>query len=420
MNNRVRTLLGNPYITTLLKKFIVIITGILSMILLTRFLGPQLKGEYSYYFNFVTIGGTVLNLGISLIYPEYKRKKVNYKNIFISLSLIQFFTYFAFCFFFWYLSGKNSYGTIALLISVSILNLQLSQINLVENIKSHSIITSLSAISNLIFTFIIYLFFDSSVSLAFLLLFLKNIMIVVGSIYSLRQKFKIEGSLKMYKKIVVAGFLPMLTTVLVSMNYRIDVLLLSIMNVPFYDIGLYSTGVQLAEYAWMIPDIFKEVMMHKNARKDDLSHLFFSIRMANTGVLIFILIVILFGKSFLTLLFGTEFVDAYEITVLMFLAIPFMVYAKIIGTLFIANGKWTFYFLTLLFAAIANISLNFLFVPFWGTIGSALASIVSYSLSGFIFLGWLLKHTQVKWNELVLIRVDDINQIYKVIKRQRS
>lgn len=416
MYKRSQYLLENPYMSTILKKGIVIFTGLLSMILLTRFLGPELKGEYSYYFNIVTIGTTVLNLGISLVYPEYKRKKVDYKNVFLTLSFLQFFVYLIVSLTFWYLSNSKNYGIVALLVSISILNLQLSQINLVENIKSHSIVTSIGAISNLFLTLIIYFFFNSNVSIALILLFIKNTLLVIGSIYILKDNFHLEGSMEIYKTILIAGFLPMLTTVLVSINYRIDILLLNTLNVSFYEIGLYSTGVQLAEYAWMIPDIFKEVMMHKNARKDDLNHLFFSIRMANTGVLAFIIIVLFFGKTILNILFGSAFIDAYEITVLMFLAVPCMVYAKIIGTLFIANGKWRFYFLTLLLAVIVNISLNFVFVPLWGTIGSALASIVSYALSGIVFIFWLLKNTPVKWHELIIVGHYDIKLILKKIK----
>ncbi|CAO1612106.1 putative polysaccharide biosynthesis protein [Brochothrix thermosphacta] len=416
MSKRINRLLSNPYGATILKKGIVIMTGLLSMILLTRFLGPELKGQYSYYFNIVTIGTTILNLGISLVYPEYKRKDKDYRNVFLSLSFLQFFIYLIVSLSFWYLSDSNNYGMVAILVSVGILNLQLSQINLVENIKSHSIVISVGAISNLVFTLIIYLFFKNSVSIALILLLLKNAILIGGSIYVLKNNFHLEGSAKIFKTVVIAGFLPMLTTVLVSINYRIDILLLNVMDVPFYDIGLYSTGVQLAEYAWMIPDIFKEVMMHKNARKDDLKHLFFSIRMANTGVIMFILVVVLFGKQILQLLFGSEFMGAYEITVLMFLAVPFMVYAKIIGTLFIANGKWNFYFGTLFLAVVFNIGLNFAFVPLWGTIGSAFASVVSYALSGVIFLCWLLKHTQVKWHELIIVRGYDIKQIYRKIK----
>lgn len=158
MSKRINRLLSNPYGATILKKGIVIMTGLLSMILLTRFLGPELKGQYSYYFNIVTIGTTILNLGISLVYPEYKRKDKDYRNVFLSLSFLQFFIYLIVSLSFWYLSDSNNYGMVAILVSVGILNLQLSQINLVENIKSHSIVTSVGAISNLVFTLIIYLF----------------------------------------------------------------------------------------------------------------------------------------------------------------------------------------------------------------------------------------------------------------------
>ncbi|EUJ40212.1 hypothetical protein PWEIH_04743 [Listeria weihenstephanensis FSL R9-0317] len=168
MLRALRNIAKNAYGITIIKKGIVIITGLLAMILLTRFLGPELKGEYSYLFNLVTIGMTILNLGISLVYPEYKRKGRDYRNVFITLSLIQFAMYIALSLLFFFLSGMGNYGFVAILISVSILNLQLSQLNLVEDIRSHSVITIIGAVSNLLFTVILFYFFDSNVSLVLL------------------------------------------------------------------------------------------------------------------------------------------------------------------------------------------------------------------------------------------------------------
>ncbi len=419
MIRAVRNIAANAYGVTMIKKGIVIVTGLLSMIFLTRFLGPELKGEYSYLFNLVTIGTTVLNLGISLVYPEYKRRPRDYRNVFITLSLLQYFIYMTLSMLFLFLSGNIDYGLVAVLISVSILNLQLSQLNLVEDIRSHSVITIVGAISNLVFTFIIFCFFKSSVSLALIVFLLKNTILIVFTLRALANKFHFAGLGQDFKDILIAGILPMLTTFLTSINYRADIVLLGLMNVSFYDIGLYSTGVQLAEYSWMIPDIFKEVMLHKNARRDDLRGLLFSLRMATTSVFVFIVIMVVFGKWIIWLLFGSNFVDAYGITVLMFLAVPFIVYTKIISTLFIANGKWRFYFITLLIAVILNIGLNFAFVPFLGTIGSALASIVSYSVSGGIFLIWLLKNTEARWYEVIMINKTDIVQIMHLIKGEK-
>ncbi|MBC1308667.1 polysaccharide biosynthesis C-terminal domain-containing protein [Listeria booriae] len=417
MIKALRNIAKNAYGITIIKKGIVIITGLLTMILLTRFLGPELKGEYSYLFNLVTIGTTILNLGISLVYPEYKRKGRDYRNVFITLSLLQFIIYIALSLLFFFLSGMGNYGFVAILISVSILNLQLSQLNLVEDIRSHSVITIIGAVSNLLFTIVLFYFFSSNVSLVLLVFLLKNVILIGCTLRVLAKNFHFGGSKKAFQAILVAGMLPMLTTFLISINYRIDIVLLGWMNVSFYDIGLYSTGVQLAEYAWMIPDIFKEVMLHKNARRDDIRSLLFSLRMATTSVIFFGVLMIIGGKWLIGFMFGASFIGAYSITVLMFLAVPAMVYTKIIGTLFIANGKWRFYFVTLLITVLLNIALNFALVPFFGTIGSALASIVSYSLSGGIFLIWLIRNTDAKWHDALFIKKQDVVQIRQIIKR---
>ncbi|MBC1565088.1 polysaccharide biosynthesis C-terminal domain-containing protein [Listeria booriae] len=412
-----RKFLNNAYGMTIIKKGIVILAGLISMVLLTRYLGPELKGEYSYFFNIATIGTTVLNLGISLVYPEYKRKEYDYRNLFISVSIIQFVLYMIVSMLFLFYSSTLNYGLVALLISISILNLQLSQLNLVEDIRSHSLVIVVGAVSNCIFTLSIFFFFNSSVSLALLVFMLKNIIMIVLTLQVLKKGFRFEASKIFVKNILIAGFLPMLTTLLVSINYRIDIVLLGVLNVSYYDIGLYSVGVQLAEYSWMIPDIFKEVMLHKNARKDNVQEILFSLRMANTAVAIFILIMALGGKYVIGILFGSSFIGAYFITVVMFLAVPSMVYAKIIATLFIANGRWRFYFTTLCIAVVLNVVLNFILVPFMGILGSSLASVISYGFSGAVFFIWFLRNTEARWNEMILVRKCDIERGLLLLRR---
>ena len=66
-----------------------------------------------------------------------------------------------------------------------------------------------------------------------------------------------------------------------------------------------------------------------------------------------------------------------------------------IGTLLLAQGKKGVY-LGMLSASVAvNILCNTITIPLWGKMGAAVASVVSYAVAGFVFLGYYLKTYQI-------------------------
>ena len=52
----------NDYITSAIKKFSLVILGVLGTSFLNRYLGPELRGSYAYMMNIVTMTASVLNL----------------------------------------------------------------------------------------------------------------------------------------------------------------------------------------------------------------------------------------------------------------------------------------------------------------------------------------------------------------------
>ncbi|WP_149024395.1 polysaccharide biosynthesis C-terminal domain-containing protein [Listeria cornellensis] len=275
-----------------------------------------------------------------------------------------------------------------------------------------------TAISNMVLTVIVYFIAPSYVFIALLVYAMKNIVPIIMTLMAIRNTERVDDqrqrkSIKFseWPKIMKQGFLPMLVTCLIALNYRMDILFLEWFHVAAFDVGMYSTGVQLAEYAWMLPDIFKDVMMNKNAKKDAIASLTFSIRMAMTLVLLFILFMAIFGKYIIIFLFGNAFADAYLTTLLMFLAVPFIIYSKIIGTLFIAQGKMGFYLVTLIISVLVNAGLNILLIPCWGIIGAAVASILSYTICGMMCVLWFKRKYMLRWTTLFIITKSDYKKI---------
>ncbi|WP_149024394.1 hypothetical protein [Listeria cornellensis] len=88
--------------------------------------------------NAVNIGVSVLNMGISLVYVNYKRRETSVRQFemtFIALSLVQYVIFIAIALLMYLVGQPIDYIMIMVLIALNVLGLQVTQINLVENIK---------------------------------------------------------------------------------------------------------------------------------------------------------------------------------------------------------------------------------------------------------------------------------------------
>ncbi len=184
----------------------------------------------------------------------------------------------------------------------------------------------------------------------------------------------------------------MITTLMLTLNYRVDTLMMGYMyHIPDTEIGFYSLGVSLSEYGWLIPDAFREVLFSRTAKDDAIEEVTMSMKVNFYLTLLMILGILVLGRPVIRILAGAEYLPAYPVTVMLIAGIIPMSYFKIIGTLLLAQGKKGVY-LGMLSASVAvNILCNMLTIPLWGKMGAAVASVVSYAVAGFVFLGYYLK-----------------------------
>ena len=105
-------------------------------------------------------------------------------------------------------------------------------------------------------------------------------LIVVGDVITVvmallrmkRMPNPMKADLRFAAKIVPFGFISMVTTLMLTLNYRVDTLMMGYMyHIPDAEIGFYSLGVSLSEYGWLIPDAFREVLFSRTALPSKLS-----------------------------------------------------------------------------------------------------------------------------------------------------
>ena len=268
---------------------------------------------------------------------------------------------------------------------------------MVEDVKFKNAIFFTARITNTVITILAFYTMDRTILVALALIVVGDVITVVMALMRMkRMPNPMKADLRFAAKIVPFGFVSMITTLMLTLNYRVDTLMMGYMyHIPDTEIGFYSLGVSLSEYGWLIPDAFREVLFSRTAKDDAIEEVTMSMKVNFYLTLLMILGILVLGRPVIRILAGAEYLPAYPVTVMLIAGIIPMSYFKIIGTLLLAQGKKGVY-LGMLSASVAvNILCNMITIPLWGKMGAAVASVVSYAVAGFVFLGYYLKTYQI-------------------------
>ena len=419
MEKIMKRFMKNDYINSMINRFIFIFINLLTSMIISRYLGKYYLGKYSYNTNLINIIILFLGLGISELYPYYKKNKVkNIKEKYMDIFMLQFIVVFSFILFIKIFVIKSLELLVAMLIPIMLLNNQLKSLTLVENLKARNKMMLISNMFHTVLLICCLLIRENQYILVMLLLYIREIICIIFLIKKFNLKFSIKYiDIDLIINTIKKGIFPMLCALGVTFNYKVDLIILKWFT--SYDlISLYSIGVSLANMAWIIPDAFKEVLMAKNVKDDSDKNIIFSIKI-NIYILIVILIcMILFGKLILFVLYGREFIDSYLVTIIIFVGILPMIFFKIINTFYIVNGRQKYSFKIIWISVFINIIMNLVLIPKFDIYGAAISSVVSYSMCGFIFLYNYSKERDNHMKDFFVISVEEKNNLIKTLKRR--
>lgn len=407
------------YISTFMNKVGYAIITFIANALVTRALGVGLKGEYAWMLTVTSIFAIIGGLGVYHSIPYYNREEgmeydlvQKYVDIFTMMGII-------------YavvgglvlvvIRADAKLICMCALVLFDLLSHQLNMLLLVENIFVRNKVFITGSYVNLALSILCYLFFKKQLLVAVgITITIKAFYTVFYLIGAKRIPRPHKADWKHFVKAVKFGYIPMLSFLLITLNYKVDVLMLQAApNISKAQLSFYTTGVSIAELAWFIPDVFKEVLFNKTAKGNNYSEIASVLRVANAVLLTIILGVVVFGKLAIRILYGQAFAPSYEVTVLLFLGIPAMAWFKIIYTLFNAQGRRKTSFSILLISTLINIVMNCIFIPIIGIYGAAVASIFSYSVCGFVFLALFAKISGEPFRSLFIMRKGDLKVLVK-------
>ncbi|WP_404354093.1 polysaccharide biosynthesis C-terminal domain-containing protein [Exiguobacterium aurantiacum] len=413
-----KSVLDNDFVLNLLNKIYVVLIGLGSSILLARYLGVESRGDYSYIIQIVSIVTIVLNIGMHQSYSYFYRQDKNnifqkYASIFISQFLLNIVLALGLIVY------TNNYILvyILLLIPFSVLAQQLESIMTVENIRKKIKVNYV--INFLKFVFLSFLLIINEKTLMYPILILIGLYVVTFFFYL--KSLKISNLVTMFNigflaKVISFGWVPMLTALLISLNYSVDIILLKHLS-SSYNLGIYSIAAGLITYFWLVPDSFKEVLVSRVARNESLHSTLLSIKVSFLFLFIVITSFALVGDFAVTLMYGKEYSESYEVTLILSLGTFSMIFYKMFGVILLAEGKRYIYFFNLLVSVLLNIVLNFMLIPKFGMYGAAISTVFSYNVCGILFLSYFIKAKGILLKEVLFFSKSDIEQLRKSIRR---
>lgn len=417
VTNTINKITNSDYVFSLIQKITNIFTGIITIALINRYLGVSLKGEYEYILNVVNILNVIFGLGLYASYPYMKRQKMeNQLHKYLNVFSLQTIIYILISIIISVTVRSKIVIITSLLIITRILNAQLQNIGVVEFIRYRQVLQIVSYFIDLLLTLGVYLFVPKNMYALLYVLLLKYLIYIFA--YLIKCKYipkPWDVSLEFFKYMIRFGFVAMLTTLLMEFNYSIDVIIMRFF-LPYSEIGLYSVGSKLAQYIWLIPDSFKEVLFSRTAKDDSIDEIKTVLKLNIFITLFMILAVFIFGKVFINLLYGKEYLDAYQVTIIIFLGIPSMVLYKLINPLYMANGKQKKCFAILFISVLINVIANFIFIPIYGKMGAAISTVLSYTMCGVVLFIDFIRTYHLKWQDCLILRKKDISSICHIFK----
>lgn len=414
------------------------LTGILITIILSRYLGPQSYGTYAFLISFITVGSLILDFGIGQAtykyIPKYFNDPKNKKlaTIFFSKTLkVQLSISLALI----------SIAIITLKYWVNFININTPEVSflifptliiILPTIASKQFTNFLSATQNFkIIAKANILIQASNIFLLVLLTQLTQNVLVALLIYGFTQTFSSILLIKKTLPLIKTNHQPEKSlnikdikkyTSIAYINLILQFIVWSYSEVfflnhysPPQEIGFYTLAFSLAAIITALPALYLRITYNaqfellekgEEEKADQISSL--NVKLMNLLFLPLAIFLTYFSKEIILILYGTEYLKVQFI-------LPLVLFGAIIPTILgpatikVNNDNKKFAITTIVIGvigAIINLSLNYLLIPKYDSIGAGIANLTSQMLVAIVSVFYILKTIKI---------VIDWQPIYKTL-----
>ena len=411
--------------------------GFATGIILSRVLGPELKGVYTSILVIPGIIASIVMFGTrqSVIYHVGKKILSNPEAIaavfylFITSSCIGVLIFLAVHWIF-----LSEHYPIAIILpalayipmkmgitysgSIFLANMQFRKANILK---------WLTALLNLMLVFIFVFVLRFSVSGALIALILASLGVCIIALVMIAKDHGLHFRLNktIIRRLLSMGLVYALALFIIQLNYRVDILILKHLSTDA-EIGYYSVGVSVAEKLWQLPFAISIVLLSRSANATDIRQLASEAgRMLRLGFLLILIasaLLFLLVPIMLPLIYGEAYRPSVGVVQSILPGIVFFVIVRILSASLAGLGKPRHIIFIFLPALILNIILNFIWIPKYGAIGAAWATNVSYISGAAVLMGVYARVTGTSLRSLLAFERGDFRvlQNFRKIKKEKK
>jgi O-antigen/teichoic acid export membrane protein len=402
------------------------------VIIISRMLGPEKSGLIAALTVYPNIFMTIGSLGIrqattyyvgKAIYPVDK-VKIAVVQIWLLTTLLCLIS----CYFL--IASFSNSGNNLLLVLLAILPIPATLFNTynsgiflgTNDIRTFSKIDWLPHLFTLLGTIAFLCIFQWGISGALAATILGPI--VMSIILLKRNRFIDSFSLQrdpaILKSLLSMGAVFAVSNLIINLNYKLDQIMMDKLSNP-YELGIYSRGVSLVEYLWQIPMLFNSIIFAGSANaKNDKAFSIKVVQLLRLSLLVVAVIAIilaLFSKTIVTLLFGESFIDCAQVIQILVPGVIMLTIFKVLWVDLAGRGNTKDAMKAMIPSLIVNITLNAIFLPRYGAYAAACASSSSYVIASVIFLIIYSRRTGLSLKEILFFSKKDFTPLVTILNK---
>lgn len=403
-------------------------------VLTARFLGPIGRGEFYLAMQIISIGSIILATGIGPAYQFYLTNGQLSKSHILSHLIFQITLIgililvigFIFPFFqniFFDFNFEYIFLVFCLVgILFNVINLFLSSAIQSESngILIHTILSSISSLINLLLLVIVSFNSKLDFTLTLLIYFIALVFQVLPKFFFVFKSVSLTLRipwLELTKSFYRFGGASFLTNIAVILVFRIDTFFVNKMR-GLEELGIYAMAVSFAEILLMFPSSIGTALfahLPKLELKEKLILLTKVTRIITlTSFLIFI-IMMLISKYLIIYLLGMKYSDAIIPLQIISFGLVGMSTNYVFSNFYSGNGKPLKSSIVFGKGLFINIGLNFLLISYFGIIGAAFASSITYFVIAFLFFRQIKKEFRITLSQLFFPQKSDFVYLYDLL-----
>jgi len=404
-------------------------------VLTVRYLGPTDYGVLNYIYSYIAFFSSLTGLGLNgvIIYEFVKNHNEEGEILGTAIILrliVGLISSLSFLALVRFTDGSDSkIMNVAILQSIQLPFTALNTVNFWYQSKlmsKHSVIIQLIS------------FVLMSIYRIFLLLYHKGVewfafattldVIIVGLLFIFsyfhhsQQKLRVS---KIIAKRILKSCLPFIfANIMVIIYGQIDKIMIKFLLRSMDEVGLYSSALTICGTIGFLPSAILDSARPVLIESKGISESLYQIRTRQLFAaifwicLIYSILICLFAKSIILLLFGKEYIASLNCLRIAVWYTAFSYLGGARSVWLICENKNKYVALFSFMGAITNVFLNYILIPMWGIEGAALATLLTQILSNLIYPSFLKTTRQYSRYAIdaILLRNIQLHQIAKLLR----